>query len=122
MITFRGSGSLESSDIVTSGYVQDHWRLNDRLALDLGQRFDRDEMIGESHFSPRAASRWRSIPMHCDGFIARTPPFNSGLMLPNSGPRLLVPRPSLRATRTGALRSGPVGRPCALGRSRKTHR
>ena len=47
MITFRGSGSLESSDIVTSGYVQDHWRLNDRLALDLGQRFDRDEMIGE---------------------------------------------------------------------------
>ena len=54
-ITFRGSGALESSDVVTSGYVQDHWRLNERLALDLGLRFDHDEMIGESHFSPRTA-------------------------------------------------------------------
>ena len=54
-ITFRGSGALESSDVVTSGYVQDHWRLSERLALDLGLRFDHDEMIGESHFSPRTA-------------------------------------------------------------------
>ena len=54
-ISFIGSGALESSDVVTSGYVQDHWRLNDRLALDLGLRFDHDEMIGESTFSPRTA-------------------------------------------------------------------
>ena len=54
-ISFIGSGALESSDVVTSAYVQDHWRLNDRLALDLGLRFDHDEMIGESTFSPRTA-------------------------------------------------------------------
>ena len=54
-ISFVGSGALESSDVVTSGYVQDHWRLNDRLAIDLGLRFDHDQMIGESHFSPRTA-------------------------------------------------------------------
>jgi len=54
-ITFHGSGVLESSDVVTSGYVQDHWRLNEHLALDLGLRFDHDAMIGESHFSPRTA-------------------------------------------------------------------
>ena len=54
-ITFLGSGELESSDVVTSGYVQDHWRLSERLALDLGLRFDHDDMIAESHFSPRIA-------------------------------------------------------------------
>ena len=54
-ISFLGSGALESSDVLTSGYVQDHWRLNNRLALDLGLRFDHDEMIGESTFSPRTA-------------------------------------------------------------------
>ena len=54
-ITFHGSGALEISDVVTSGYVQDHWRLNERFAVDLGLRFDHDAMIGESHFSPRTA-------------------------------------------------------------------
>ena len=54
-ITFLGSGALDSSDVVTSGYVQDHWQVNDRLALDFGVRFDHDDMISESTFSPRTA-------------------------------------------------------------------
>ncbi len=37
-ITFRGPGELEASDVMTSGYVQDHWQVSSRLALDLGLR------------------------------------------------------------------------------------
>ena len=54
-ITFRGAGELDASDVVTSGYIQDYWRLSPRLALDLGLRYDRSEMIAESHLSPRVA-------------------------------------------------------------------
>ncbi len=54
-ITFRGPGELDGSDIITSGYVQDHWPVNSRLALDLGLRYDYDSMLGRSHLSPRTA-------------------------------------------------------------------
>ena len=54
-ITFRGSGELDASDVMTSGYVQDHWQVSPRLALDLGLRYDHDAMLGESHLSPRTA-------------------------------------------------------------------
>jgi len=54
-ITFRGAGVLEASDVVSSGYVQDHWRVSSRLALDLGLRYDRSAMLNESHLSPRMA-------------------------------------------------------------------
>jgi hypothetical protein len=54
-ITFRGEGELEASDVLTSGYVQDHWQVSPRFALDLGVRYDHDSMLGEGHLSPRAA-------------------------------------------------------------------
>jgi len=54
-ITFRGPGELEASDVMTSGYVQDHWQVSPRLALDLGLRYDQSSMISESHLSPRTA-------------------------------------------------------------------
>lgn len=54
-ITFRGAGDIEASDVMASGYVQDHWQVSPRLALDLGLRFDRSSMINESHLSPRTA-------------------------------------------------------------------
>ena len=54
-ITFRGAGVLEATDVVSSAYVQDHWRVSSRLALDLGLRYDRSAMLGESHLSPRMA-------------------------------------------------------------------
>jgi hypothetical protein len=54
-ITFRGEGQLDASDVTSSGYVQDHWQVSSRLALDLGLRFDHDAMLGESHLSPRTA-------------------------------------------------------------------
>ena len=54
-ITFRGAGVLDASDVVGSAYVQDHWRVSARLALDLGLRYDRSAMLEESHLSPRLA-------------------------------------------------------------------
>ena len=54
-IEVRGTGVLDASDVVSSGYVQDHWRVSSRLALDLGLRYDRSAMINESHLSPRMA-------------------------------------------------------------------
>ena len=54
-ITFRGLGELDASDVITSGYVQDHWQVNSRLALDLGVRYDYDAMLAQSHLSPRTA-------------------------------------------------------------------
>ena len=54
-ITFRWAGELEASDVTTAGYLQDHWQINPRLALDLGVRYDHDSMLGESNLSPRTA-------------------------------------------------------------------
>ena len=54
-ISFVGSGELDASDVLASGYVQDHWKLGARLALDLGMRYDYDRMLRESHLSPRVA-------------------------------------------------------------------
>ena len=54
-INFRGSGTLDASDVLTSGYVQDHWQVSPRLALDLGLRYDHDAMLGEGNLSPRMA-------------------------------------------------------------------
>ena len=39
-ITFQGPGELDASDVITSAYVQDHWQVSPRLALDLGLRYD----------------------------------------------------------------------------------
>lgn len=54
-ITFEGHGELDSSDLVPSAYIQDHWTVGPKLAFDLGLRYDYDAMLPEHHFSPRAA-------------------------------------------------------------------
>ena len=54
-ISFRGAGDIEASDVMTSGYLQDHWQVSSRLALDLGLRYDQSSMIAENHLSPRTA-------------------------------------------------------------------
>ena len=54
-VTFLGLGELDASDVITAGFVQDHWQVSPRLALDLGLRYDYDAMLGESHLSPRVA-------------------------------------------------------------------
>ncbi len=49
--TDASSQRVRSTDIAF--YGQDHWRLNDRLALELGARIDRDGVLERTHLSPR---------------------------------------------------------------------
>ena len=105
-ITFLGLGELEASDVITSGYVQDHWQVNPRLALDLGVRYDHDAMLQESHLSPRTAfslsldadgrtlikGGWGPSSIRCSSKSAPSVGFNGGLNRTSMGaPTLRLP-------------------------------
>ena len=53
-IDFQGSGLLQSRDTEVAEYVQDHWAINDRLALDIGGRLSSQSIGRAAAFSPRA--------------------------------------------------------------------
>lgn len=54
-------------------YAQDRWRINDRVLLELGGRFDRDGVLSRSHFSPRF------------GFVIGVLPDGSGFLRGGAG-------------------------------------
>ena len=54
-ITFEGDGVLSASDVMTSAFIQDHWQVTPRLALDLGLRYDFSSMLSDGDLSPRLA-------------------------------------------------------------------
>ncbi len=45
-----------------SGFVQDRWRVNDRLMLELGFRADRDDVVERVNYSPRAGLAVSILP------------------------------------------------------------
>jgi hypothetical protein len=53
-LNFAGSGTLRQSQNELSLFVQDKWQINRRLVLDLGIRYDRDEIAKKNNFAPRA--------------------------------------------------------------------
>ena len=53
-IDFQGPGLLQSRDTEVAEFVQDHWALNDRIALDLGGRLSSQSMGRSAAFAPRA--------------------------------------------------------------------
>src|SRR4029453_13063435 len=53
LIQFVGIGLLEQSQNELSLFVHDKWSINKRLMLDLGLRFDRDQIGAENNFAPR---------------------------------------------------------------------
>lgn len=53
LIEFSGAGVLERTQNEFSAFLQDKWRLNDRLVLDLGLRYDRDQIGKQNNFAPR---------------------------------------------------------------------
>jgi hypothetical protein len=53
LIEFSGDGVLRQSQNEYSAFVQDKWSLSNRLTLDLGLRYDRDQIGGENNFAPR---------------------------------------------------------------------
>jgi len=53
-IDFQGNGGLRARDTEVAEFVQDHWTLNDRLALDLGGRLSSESVGRSAAFAPRA--------------------------------------------------------------------
>ena len=53
LIEFSGPGVLERKQNEFSAFVQDKWLLNRHLVLDLGLRYDRDQIGKENNFAPR---------------------------------------------------------------------
>jgi Carboxypeptidase regulatory-like domain len=52
-IDFSGAGRLSVSDMQASGFVQDHWAIADRFALDLGVRYLGESLGDKANFAPR---------------------------------------------------------------------
>jgi Carboxypeptidase regulatory-like domain len=52
-ITFTGPGRLAADDTEIAGFAQDHWALNNRLALDLGVRYLGESLGASANFAPR---------------------------------------------------------------------
>ena len=53
LIEFSGPGGLAQTQNEFSAFVQDKWQLNKRLVLDLGLRYDRDQIGKQNNFAPR---------------------------------------------------------------------
>jgi hypothetical protein len=52
-IDFEGDGRLRARDTAVAEFVQDHWMINDRLALDLGGRLSSESIGRSAAFAPR---------------------------------------------------------------------
>ena len=57
-IEFAGAERFRRSDWEASGFVQDHWTLNPRFAVDGGVRWEQQSITGTSRFAPRAGFSW----------------------------------------------------------------
>ena len=53
-ISFQGNAPLRSTDTEVAEFAQDHWIINDRLALDLGGRLSSESIGRSAAFAPRA--------------------------------------------------------------------
>src|SRR5689334_1596034 len=53
LIDFTGAGVLERRQNEFSAFLQDKWIVNKRVVLDLGLRYDRDQLGEEDNFAPR---------------------------------------------------------------------
>jgi hypothetical protein len=55
LINFQGGGLLSAQDTEIAEFLQDDWRVNDRLSLNLGGRFSTESIGRSAAFAPRAA-------------------------------------------------------------------
>jgi hypothetical protein len=56
--TFSGRADSLTHNVQTSGYVQDRWSPANRLTVESGLRYDWDEILRQSTFSPRLAAAY----------------------------------------------------------------
>jgi len=52
-IDFQGNGQLSAKDTEVAAFVQDHWAIQDRLAIDLGLRYSGQTTGDPTAFAPR---------------------------------------------------------------------
>jgi len=52
-VDFQGDSRLRARDTEVAEFLQDHWMLSDRLALDLGTRLSRESIGRSAAFAPR---------------------------------------------------------------------
>jgi hypothetical protein len=57
-VTFTDTPRSARDNVEGSGYVQDRWNVSDGLLVELGLRFDRDEIIHHTSVSPRVAASY----------------------------------------------------------------
>lgn len=53
LIEFAGGGNLARRQNEYSAFMQDKWSVNGRVTIDLGLRYDRDQIGGQNNFAPR---------------------------------------------------------------------
>jgi hypothetical protein len=57
-VTFAGSGVVSRQNFESSAYVEDSWRLRPRLLLEIGLRFDWDQILHNWNTGPRFGFAW----------------------------------------------------------------
>ncbi len=57
-VVFEGNGRLDLDNFETSAYVEDSWRTRSNLLLELGLRWDWDQVLHNWNTSPRAGFAW----------------------------------------------------------------
>lgn len=57
-IDFSGGQPFQRSDFEWAGFGQDHWAMNQSLALDAGIRIDRQSVATATRFAPRTGFAW----------------------------------------------------------------
>ena len=53
LLEYFGAGTLQQRQLEYSAFVQNKWTVNSRFIVDLGLRFDRDQIGQENNFAPR---------------------------------------------------------------------
>ncbi len=54
-VEYLGDPTVSGEDVQVSAYVQDRWRLTDRLGFDIGLRYDYDRLVSEHQLAPRVS-------------------------------------------------------------------
>ena len=55
-VEYIGDPTVFGEDVQVSAYVQDRWRLTDRLGFDIGFRYDYDRLVSEHQLAPRVST------------------------------------------------------------------
>ncbi|MGH9334431.1 MAG: TonB-dependent receptor domain-containing protein, partial [Vicinamibacteria bacterium] len=62
-IEFLGDPAVEGSDVQASAFVQDRWRLGERLGIEAGLRYDFDDLVSDHQLVPRFAIAYAFDPL-----------------------------------------------------------